>query len=65
MVLLSHSAREIWRRDAPEEIGALAREIGGVGGGEGRGRDIEDARVRGAGVGGIDGVDCWNGLAIC
>ena len=65
MVLLSHSAREIWRRDAREEIGALAREVCRVGWSEGSGGDIEDARVGGTGVGGIDRVDCYGMLAKC
>lgn len=65
MVLLSHSAREIWRRDALEEIGALAREVCRVGWSERSGGDIEDARVGGTGVGGIDRVDCYGMLAKC
>lgn len=65
MVLLSHSAWEIWRRDALEEVGTLAREVGRVGGGEGCGGDVEDAGVGGSGVRYIDGVNCYGMLAKC
>jgi hypothetical protein len=64
MMLLSHSAWEIWRRDALEEVGALACEVGRVGGGEGRGGDVEDAGVGGTGVRSIDRVDCYRMLVM-
>lgn len=65
MVLLSHPAWEIWRRDAFEEVGTLAREVGSVGGGERRGGNVEDAGVGGSGVRSIDRVDYYNMLANC
>ena len=54
MVLLSHSTWEIWWRNTLEEMGPLACEVCGIGGGEGRSGDIEDAGVADSGVGSVN-----------